>query len=53
MPNIYLRVPSYVAQFYRAIDPNRRLSEQDAYQFCPFQHEYILMRNITVLLDAG
>ena len=50
MPNIYLRVPSYVAQFYRAIDPNRRLSEQDAYQFCPFQHEYILMRNTLTLI---
>lgn len=50
MPNIYLRVPSYVAQFYRAIDPNRRLSENEPYQFCQFQHEYILMQNTLTLI---
>ena len=53
MPNIYLRVPSYVAQFFRAIEPNRRLSENDAYQFCPFQHEYILLRNTLTLIPEN
>jgi hypothetical protein len=50
MPNIYLRVPTYVAQFYRAIDPNKRLAENQPYAFCPFQHEYILMRNQLTLI---
>lgn len=53
MANIYLRVPSYVAQFYRALDPNKVLAENEPYSFCPFQHEFILMRNALTLIPEN
>ena len=39
MANIYLRVPTYVAQFYRGLDADHLLAEHDAYEFMEFQHE--------------
>lgn len=50
MPNIYLRIPTYVAQFYRAKDSQHLLSENEPYEFCMFQHEYILMKNHLMLI---
>lgn len=50
MANIYLRMPTYVAQFYRALDGNHLLSETEPYEFCEFQHEYILMKNQLLLI---
>lgn len=43
MANIYLRVPTYVAQFYRGRDVNNRLSEFQPVQFSLFQQETAIM----------
>ena len=43
MANIYLRVPTYVAQFYRGREVQHPLSENDPVEFSPFQHEHVLM----------
>lgn len=53
MANIYLRVPSYVAQFYRALDPEKVLAEAEPYKFCRFQHEYMLMQNCLILINEN
>ena len=37
MSNIYLRVPTYVAQFYRGRDVTNRLSEFQPVEFSSFQ----------------
>lgn len=50
MANIYLRVPTYVAQFYRGLDATRQMSEFEPYKFCEFQHEYIWMKNMLRLI---
>ena len=43
MANIYLKVPTYVAQFYRGRDVKNPLSEFDAVEFSVFQQESALM----------
>lgn len=43
MANIYLRVPTYVAQFYRGRDPKHPMAENDPVVFSEFQHEHVLM----------
>lgn len=44
MANIYLRVPTYVAQYYRGrIAPEPPLSEFTPVEFSQFQIEYVLM----------
>ncbi|MBR6275932.1 MAG: hypothetical protein IKR31_03235 [Prevotella sp.] len=39
MANIYLKVPTYVAQFYRSRDVNNQLGEFQPVEFSPFQQE--------------
>ena len=53
MANIYLRVPTYVAQFYRGLDAEHLLAEHDAYEFMEFQHEYWLMKNYLHLIPEN
>lgn len=50
MPNIYLRIPTYVAQFYRGLDSKHLLAENEPYEFCMFQHEYIYLKNQLLLI---
>ena len=51
MSNIYLRVPTYVAQFYRGRDVTNRLSEFQPVEFSPFQQEYALMSTSLMLIS--
>ena len=50
MTNIYLRVPTYVAQFYRGRDMDRPMDEQEPVVFCEYQHEHILMKHTLQLI---
>lgn len=43
MANIYLRVPTYVAQFYRGRDVNNPLNEFQPVEFSQFQQESAIM----------
>ena len=43
--NIYLRVPTAIAQFYRHREVKNPLTEFEPVKFSPFQHEHILMSN--------
>lgn len=43
MPNIYLKVPTYVAQFYRNRDIGHPLTEFQPVIFSPFQVESVIM----------
>lgn len=43
MANIYLRVPTYLAQFYRGREVKHPLAETEPIVFSPFQHEHVLM----------
>ena len=43
MANIYLRVPSYVAEFYRCRDTENRLTEFQPVKFSPYQVETTFM----------
>ncbi len=53
MANIYLRVPTYVSQFYRGLDDKHVLGEFDPIVFCDFQHEFILMKNSLQLVTEA
>jgi len=53
MANIYLRIPTYVAQFYRGLDDKKPLDCQEPYEFCRFQHEYLVMKNSLVLINES
>jgi len=50
MANIFLRVPTYVAQFYRGRDVNNRLSEFQPVEFSQFQQETALMATCLMLV---
>ena len=52
MANIYLRVPTAMAQFYRHREVKNPLTEFQPVMFSPYQHEHILMSNF-LQLDAG
>lgn len=52
MANIYLRVPTAMAQFYRHREVKNPLSEFEPVKFSAFQGEYILMSNF-LQLDVG
>ena len=43
MANIYLKVPTYVAQFYRGRDADNRLTEFDPVEFSEFEHESVMI----------
>ena len=44
MANIYLKVPTYIAQFYRGrVAPQPALSEFTPISFSPFQQEHVMM----------
>lgn len=43
MANIYLKVPTYVAQFYRGRDVNNQLGEFQPVEFSQFQQESAIM----------
>ena len=51
MANIFLRVPTYVAQFYRGREVKNPLSEMQPVEFSPFQHEHVLM-SATLQLES-
>ena len=53
MTYICLKVPSYLAQFYRNRNPQSPLTEQQAVSFSPFQHEHVLMSSSLVLADGS
>ena len=45
MANIYLRVPWYVAAYYRGRDENKPLSEWDPVEFADYTHEFSILEN--------
>jgi hypothetical protein len=45
MANIYLKVPWYVACFFRGRDEDRQVTEWEPVKFASFDHEYQLMIN--------
>ena len=45
MANIYLRVPWYVAAFYRGHEEDRQLGEFDPVEFADYSHEYMILEN--------
>lgn len=51
MPNIYLRVPQYVAAFYRHRDDEHPLGEFDPVEFAAFTHEAIVIASSLMLID--
>lgn len=51
MPNIYVKVPTYVAQFYRSRDIQNPLTEFQPVKFSPFQTESVIMS--TWLMTIG
>ena len=51
MPNIYLRVPQYVAAFYRHRDDQHPLGEFDPVEFAAFTHEAIVIASSLILID--
>ena len=51
MANIYLRVPTYVAQFYRSRDIEHPLSEFEPVIFSPFQQESAMMASSIIFID--
>lgn len=52
MANIYLRVPTYVAQFYRGrVAPEPVLSELTPVEFSPFQRESVIMSAALMLVS--
>ena len=50
--NIYLRIPTAVAQFYRHREVKHPLTEFQAVRFSPFQGEHVLMSNF-LQIDVG
>ena len=52
MPNIYLKVPTYVAQFYRGRNPKSTLTEFDPVDFLPTSYEYMLMQSTLVITEG-
>ena len=50
MANIYLRVPTYVAQFYRGRDVSNRLTEFQPVEFSQFQQEMAIMETGLILV---
>ena len=50
MPNIYLRVPLYVAAFYRHRDDDHPLGEFDPVEFAAFTHEAIVIASSLMLV---
>lgn len=52
MNTIYLRLPQYVAAFYRGRDEEHPLREQDAVVFCEFSHEHAVLRGGLRLLPV-
>ncbi len=50
MANIYLRMPSYLAQFYRNRDTRQPLAEHEAVVFSPYQTESVIMASWLVLV---
>ena len=52
MPKIYLRVPTYLAQFYRGrVAPEQALSEFQPVEFSQFQTEYAMMSSWLILVN--
>jgi hypothetical protein len=51
MANIYLRVPTYVAQFYRGREVNHPLTEFEPVIFSVYQNEHVLL-SATLILDT-
>lgn len=52
MANIYLKVPTYVAQFFRGrVAPEPPLSEFMPVEFSPFQMEHVLMSSALAMVN--
>lgn len=45
MANIYLRVPWYVAAYYRGREEDNQLTEWDPVEFADYTHEFAIMEN--------
>lgn len=45
MANIYLRVPWYVAAYYRGREEDNQLTEFDPIEFADYSHEYMVLEN--------
>lgn len=51
MANIYLKVPTYLAQWYRGRDVDHPLSEFKPVEFSKFQMEYAMMESWMIFVD--
>lgn len=45
MANIFVRLPWYVAAYYRGLEEDNPLSEWDPIEFVDYTHEYVVMQN--------
>lgn len=45
MANIYLKLPWYVAAYYRGLDEDHQLTEFEPFVYCEYTHEYVVMAN--------
>ena len=53
MAKIYLRMPTYVAQFYRGRETDHPLTEFQPVEFSPFQTEHVMMSSWLVLVNES
>lgn len=45
MANIYVKLPWYVAAYYRGMDEDHQLTEWEPLVFCDYTHEYVILQN--------
>lgn len=45
MANIYVKLPWYVAAYYRGLEEEKPLTEWDPIEFCEYTHEYVILQN--------
>lgn len=53
MSNIYIRLPQYVAAFYRGRNPQHVLAENEPVKFCEFSHEYVVLSMGLMIVPAA
>ena len=51
MANIYLRLPLYLAEFYRGRNPKIQLGRDDVFCFPPQSEEWNIIRNGCAIMD--
>lgn len=52
MPNIYLRLPSYVCALYRNRDIDHPLKNDEPVKFCEYSHEYVILSSCVRIVSS-